>query len=336
MLAIRCSARSRTRRTTVCASVLVPMATLFGACGGGGSDATSAGGAAGNTSLGINFGSVDGGSRSGVVPAPAAFTPADTGGYALGIPIAGDGATDTGLRGQTAQGCDVLVGVVRDFKGSNEPGGHPDFESFQGRAATAGLVANALGADGKPVYASRCEATPDRALCPYGQMTTSKAYFDQWYRFTNGVNKPYLVYFQFSANGNVDTFQSTAFFPLDNMGWQSAASSGQKHGTQHNFGFTTELHTKFQYKGGEMFSFTGDDDLWVFVNGKLAMDLGGLHPAANGIINLDQSAGTLGITAGGVYTLELFHAERHTNASNFRVDTTLAFVDCGSVPPDLR
>jgi fibro-slime domain-containing protein len=53
-------------------------------------------------------------------------------------------------------------------------------------------------------------------------------------------------------------------------------------------------------------------------------------------VNLDASAGDLGITPGNIYPLELFHAERHTNASNFRVDTTLAFVDCGTVPPDIR
>ncbi|HEX9295356.1 MAG TPA: fibro-slime domain-containing protein [Polyangiaceae bacterium] len=106
--------------------------------------------------------------------------------------------------------------------------------------------------------------------------------------------------------------------------------------SKHNFGFTTELHTKFQYNGGETFRFSGDDDLWVFINGKLAMDLGGLHPPAANTINLDSAAGTLGIAKGNVYTLELFHAERHTTASNFRVDSTLTFVDCGSIPPDIK
>jgi hypothetical protein len=39
---------------------------------------------------------------------------------------------------------------------------------------------------------------------------------------------------------------------------------------------------------------------------------------------------------GNVYPLELFHAERHTTASHFRVDTTLTFVDCGSIPADVH
>jgi fibro-slime domain-containing protein len=44
----------------------------------------------------------------------------------------------------------------------------------------------------------------------------------------------------------------------------------------------------------------------------------------------------LGIEKGKVYPLELFHAERHTTASHFRVDTTLTFVDCGTIPADVH
>jgi fibro-slime domain-containing protein len=88
------------------------------------------------------------------------------------------------------------------------------------------------------------------------------------------------------------------------------------------------------YSGGERFSFTGDDDLWVFINGRLAIDLGGLHPPAGNMLDLDTAANELGIVPGGQYSLDLFHAERHTEASNFRVDTTLAFTSCGVIAPD--
>ncbi len=112
-------------------------------------------------------------------------------------------------------------------------------------------------------------------------------------------------------------FDSSAFFPLDGLGF------GNQNET-HNYHFTTEIHASFVYLGGEVFTFRGDDDVWVFVNRKLALDLGGLHPPLEGTINFDAMAAQLGITPGSLYQLDIFHAERHTKGSNFRVETTIA------------
>lgn len=268
-------------------------------------------------------------------PSLDGLTETEIGGYKLGPALAD--ALDAGVATQNnASGCSVMTAVARDFRGSNESDGHPDFESFDGKGPTPGLVAAQLGPDSKPVYASHCEAMPDRTLCPFGQMTTSKQAFDQWYRTTSGVNDAYVVYLMFQANGDVYTFQSDDFFPLD--GSSTATLPGKGNGKmkyQHDFGFTTELHAEFVYRGGESFSFTGDDDLWVFVNGKLAIDLGGLHPPASETLDLDASAAQLGLKKGETYPLDLFHAERHTNASDFRVDTTLGFTACGAITPEV-
>lgn len=72
----------------------------------------------------------------------------------------------------------------------------------------------------------------------------------------------------------------------------------------------------------------------MFINDRLAIDLGGLHPSQSDEVSLDEAAGALGITRGGVYPLDLFHAERHTSESNFRIDTNLQFVDCGVIVDD--
>jgi fibro-slime domain-containing protein len=262
---------------------------------------------------------------------PADFVHTEIGGYKLGPAIA-PGTTELPLNMERTDPtrCATMIAIVRDFRGARESNPHPDFEVFDGKKPTLGLVAGSLGADRKPGYASRCEASFDKAACPYGQMTSSEAAFAQWYRTTPDVNAAFLLYLAFEPNAGVYTFDSKSFFPVDNAGFGNAG--GKK---KHNFGFTTELHGTFAYRGGEEFAFTGDDDLWVFINGRLAIDLGGLHPPATGKLELDSARAQLGIEPGHEYAFDLFHAERHSASSNFRVDTTIEFSQCGQVSVEL-
>jgi fibro-slime domain-containing protein len=213
-----------------------------------------------------------------------------------------DAATSPTIDGDSPS-CGALVAVFRDFRSD-----HPDFEHATGD--DRGLVRAELGSDGKPVYA------------PSGATATvsGQSSFDQWYRDTPNVNMHFeqpLALAQ--SQPGTFLFDNQAFFPLDGMGWPNSEIYG------HNFSFTTEIHTAFTYHGGEKFQFDGDDDVWVFVNGKLALDLGGVHVAETGMIDFDASASALGITPGTTYPLAVFHAERHTDQSHFRMATT---IDC--------
>ena len=277
----------------------------------------------------------------------------DNGGYQLGPRVSAAALGNGAVQATAPSVCGKLRGVVRDFKGALpafggtlQPGGHPDFEVFEGRGITKGLVAaelpNSGGAtvDGgvpvlrKPVYTGACELgnAVVSTACPFGAMTTTEANFNQWYRSDDRVNETYLVYFSLVPDGMGNfRFSSNKFFPLDGAGWGN--SGLDQNGTPRNYSFTTEIHAKFKYNGGETFTFDGDDDVWIFINGKLAVDLGGLHEDTIGAVNLDQSASALGITPGNVYSLDLFNAERHSVNSDFSIELNFQFQDCGYIIP---
>lgn len=198
----------------------------------------------------------------------------------------------------------TVPGIVHDLHSS-----HPDFEKFLDD--DRGIVKNHLGEDGKPVYAGN----------PTTPTTTGAESFQAWFHDIPGVSTsaPLPLALTRSA-GLAYVFDSQAFFPIDDQLFGN-------EGRAHNFHFTYEMHSKFLYRGGERLTFSGDDDVFVFLNDQKVIDLGGVHSTEQQTVSLDAVAKGLGMEQGKIYAFDLFFAERHTDGSTFHLETTVAVFD---------
>jgi len=245
----------------------------------------------------------------------------------------------------------VLPVVYRDFVGwtNNTPldsgPRHPDFQSF-------GIYTNhncqqdvntTLDALGKPSLKAANSCVKDAAS------------FAQWYRSDNAINRTVVDTMTLVPNGTPGAFEyfDDSFFPLTGRGFNDPSALLEHTRPTYpsgadNFSFTTELRYWFTYKGGERLTFYGDDDLWVFINKKRAVNIPGLHYSETRWIQLGTKAAgstggdtnpptegiydeaVLGLTVGGIYEVAVFNAERQTGTSYFKL-TLQNFLNAHSV-----
>lgn len=239
----------------------------------------------------------------------------------------------------------VIYRDFRSYSGSGTPPFSPDFNNpGDGNSSIAfDITEDFLDSEGRPELSDDVDANLYVSGSNEGPPHTA-ASFAQWYR-TSSTLDPVgnlevvgeIVLDSIGANVyRSPDATSTSFFPLDDpllspFAWPNEMTYGEDLlSGGHNFGFTSEVHYFFLYQGDEVLSFSGDDDLWVFVDGFLCLDVGGLHPSQTDVMSFDDptaagSAKQDGIvaackarlTAGNVYEVAIFHAERHTGASNF-------------------
>ena len=139
-----------------------------------------------------------------------------------------------------------------------------------------------------------------------------KLVFDQngdSYKLTKVIDK----------NGDQRATAGSNFFPLDGVPRSEKSDDGN-----HNYFFGMRYDVTFKigdYVGPLNYTFTGDDDLWVVLDGKkIVIDLGGIHQVAKKEVNLwdyvkhkDENE----------HTLTILYMERGAYESNCQMEFTL-------------
>lgn len=189
-------------------------------------------------------------------------------------------------------------------------------------------MTNVTGTDGAghavPIYGMKVDAY-DRLILTENNGVYS---FDAANKKSNYDTKSRSIY-------EDDTASSLQFYPIDGLGYDAILgdttdktnTSGNGVRPEHpNGSYTLRGEAQFVYQDNLYFEFSGDDDVYMYVNGVLALDLGGAHGICTKRVNLKDVATKCHLTPGEVATFTFFYMERNSDASNFKIETNMELV----------
>ena len=241
----------------------------------------------------------------------------------------------------------TITGVLRDFRAMNTANGHPDFGGVPSAGAghSVGNVGEFLDTGGDPVYvgggmmlATEFRDSEGRAIHPslfnaslgdtagtFGAPSdggvTSGSTFNDWYNDVPGMNTsgPFQIDFHWDSGSDSWVYDET-------LASNQAVIGG---GGNSNFEYSYELNLQFVYNlnAGQFLEIGGMDDCFVFVNGQLVVDLGGVNHAERQYVPMDR----LGLTDGQVYEMKILMTERIKQREDVRIAMNFEFWD-GELP----
>lgn len=228
--------------------------------------------------------------------------------YKYWIPIGSFGANDY------TKGTSVVKGIL---KGLDENGkvefNYPEPGFFEDSDATCSVKVKKYDWSGRPYD-------------DYETRYLRKVYKDLKLGFEQ-KGDTYTLKDVKDQNGKILTTEGAGFYPLENE--RKFSYENSEKAQNYFFGMRYDVLFKIgDYVGPMNYEFTGDDDLWVLLDGKVVLDLGGIHQAAGETVDIWEK---LGKTADQLtpeekekeHTLTVLYMERGAGESNCKMKFTL-------------
>lgn len=116
---------------------------------------------------------------------------------------------------------------------------------------------------------------------------------------------------------------NTPYFLDSGASERSAASFETQVGRDYNFSMEGHGQFVFNTEDNLYFTFEGDDDVYLFINNKMVMDIGAAHSITKSTFNLNDYIKECGLKDGEMYDFDFYYMERHSYGSNIRIETNI-------------